>query len=230
MLFLGMDTSTTFGSLALVEHDDILVEWNLNVPRTHGERLLPGIRQALSAAGRSLDQVDGLAVTTGPGSFTGLRIALSTAKALALATAKPLVGVPTLDVLAENLPMAEGLVCAAIDARKGEVFAALYRRHPAGGAVRLTDYLSVPPEELAERIEEPVRILGNATRVYGDVLAARCRHPVTFPPPECHHPRASVLCRLAVERHAEGGTVRPADLRAIYARPSDAELHRRRIL
>ncbi len=127
MLILGIDTSTSCGSIALVDSQKPLGEWNLNVRKTHVGRLLPGIQHLLGETGIEIGQIDGFAVAVGPGSFTGLRIALTTAKTLSLVTGKPLAGIPTLDVLVENVPFTEGLVCPALDARRGEIFAAMYR-------------------------------------------------------------------------------------------------------
>ena len=224
MLFLGLDTSTSCGSIAVVDGNQPLGEWNLNVPRTHAGRLLPGIQHLLRETGLRIEQIDGFAVTTGPGSFTGLRIALTTAKTLSLVTEKPLVGIPTLDVLVENVPFAAGLVCPALDARKGEIFAALYKKDPGGTTNRLTDYLSVPPETLLEVIQGPVLLLGDAVPVYGDELQKGCRHKITFASPEYHFPRATHLCRLAIKKLSQKGATHPRDLQALYARASDAEL------
>jgi tRNA threonylcarbamoyladenosine biosynthesis protein TsaB len=227
MILLGMDTSTSCGSIAVVDGNQPLGEWNLNVRRTHAGRLLPGIQHLLRETGLSIQQVDGFAVTTGPGSFTGLRIALTTAKTLSLVTEKPLVGISTLDVLVENVPFAAGLVCPALDARKGEIFAALYKKDPRGTTDRLTEYLSVPPETLLEVIQGPVLLLGDAVPVYGDELQKGCRHKITFASPEYSFPRASHLCRLAIEKLSQGGATHPRDLKALYARASDAERNRR---
>ena len=118
MLILGLDTSTSCGSIALVDSEKPLGEWNLNVRKTHVGRLLPGIQHLLGETGIEIGQIDGFAVAVGPGSFTGLRIALTTAKTLSLVTGKPLAGIPTLDVLVENVPFTEGLVCPALDAEE----------------------------------------------------------------------------------------------------------------
>ncbi len=227
MLILGLDTSTSCGSIALVDSDKPLCEWTLNVRKTHAGRLLPGIEHLLQQTGIEIGRVDGFAVAVGPGSFTGLRIALTTAKTLSLVTGKPLAGIPTLDVLVENVPFAHGLVCPALDARKGEIFAAVYEKDPQGKTVRVTDYLSVPPETLSEMIEGPALMLGDAVAVYGERLRRECRHPITFAPPETHFPRASVLCRLAIEKLSSGDQTHPRDLQALYARASDAELNRK---
>jgi tRNA threonylcarbamoyladenosine biosynthesis protein TsaB len=227
MLLLGLDTSTSCGSIALVDSNRPLGEWNLNVQRTHAGRLLPGIQHLLCETGINIEQIEGFAVTIGPGSFTGLRIALTTAKTLSLVTGRPLAGIPTLDVLVENVPFTEGLVCPALDARKGEIFAAVYEKDSQGKSDRLTDYLSVPPESLLQMIQGPTLLLGDAVPLYGERLRRECDHPITFAPPEYHYPRASVLCRLAIKILSEGGGTHPKDLQALYARASDAELNRK---
>ena len=226
MLVLGLDTSTSCGSIALIDSKEPLGEWNLNVSRTHAGRLLPGIQHLLQETGVEIGQLDAFAVTIGPGSFTGLRIALTTAKTLALVTGKPLAGVPTLDVLVENIPFSEGLVCPVLDARKGEIFAAMYRKDSRGDSDRLTDYLSVPPESLLKMIQGPTLLLGDAIPLYGERLQRECSHPITFAPPEHYYPRASVLCRLAIKKLSQGDRTNPKDLQALYARASDAELNR----
>jgi tRNA threonylcarbamoyladenosine biosynthesis protein TsaB len=223
MLLLGLDTSTSCGSIALVDSDKLLGEWNLNVGRTHAGRLLPGIQHLLGEAGIEFGQVQGYAVTIGPGSFTGIRIALATAKTLALVTGKPLAGIPTLDVLVENAPFAQGLVCAALDARKGEIFAAVYQRDAQGTPHRLTDYLSIPPHELLDRIHGPTLLLGDAAPRYGEGLRRECRHAITLAPPAYHYPRASLLCRLAILKLSRGDRTHPRDLQALYARPPDID-------
>jgi tRNA threonylcarbamoyladenosine biosynthesis protein TsaB len=227
MLLLGLDTSTSCGSIALVASHKPLGEWNLNVRRTHAGRLLPGIQHLLGETGIEIGQIDGFAVAVGPGSFTGLRIALTTAKTLSLVTGKPLVGIPTLDVLVENVPFREGLICPALDARKGEVFAAVYKKDQSGRTDRITEYLSLPPEDLLEVIHGPTLMLGDAVPAYGERLQQACTHPITFAPPEYHFPRATLLCRLAIQKLAQGDHQHPGELQALYARASDAELNRK---
>jgi tRNA threonylcarbamoyladenosine biosynthesis protein TsaB len=222
MLFLGIDTSSAMGTLALTLPGKVLAEWNLDVDRTHAKRLLPHLRWMLEEAGLRLADVEGFAVTLGPGSFTGLRMGITTAKTLALVSGKPLGGGPTLDVLAGNLPETVCLICPVLDARRGEVYSALYRGDGSGNTERLTEYRVLSPETLLQAVPGPVLFLGSGVGVYGDRFRSAGIHRVALEP-EQNHLRASVLCRLAREIHAAAGATRPRDLRAIYVRPSDAE-------
>ena len=228
MLLLGIDTSTFFGSIALTDSDKVIAEHNVNLKTTHSERLLPGIKNLLQETGFTLKQINAIAITIGPGSFTGLRIGLSTAKALAAATGKPLIGVSTLDVLAAGVFAGEGLICAVLDARRGELYTALYRNNPAGQLVRESEYLNLPPKKILKLIQEPVLFVGDGLIAYGDLLQQSSLQKATFAPMEYNYPRASTLCRLAVKKFSEKKTILPGDLQALYIRPSDAELSRQR--
>ena len=122
MLVLGIETSSRHGGVAIIGEDRVLCEAVLSVEVTHSERLLPAVDRALDEARITLEGLGGIAVSIGPGSFTGLRIGLSTAKGLAYATGLPLVGVPTLEAMAWTLPAARWQVCPVLDARKQEVY------------------------------------------------------------------------------------------------------------
>ena len=147
MLVLGIETSTTQGGVAIIDADRVLCESVLNVEVTHSERLLPAIDRALGEARVSLEALGGIAVSIGPGSFTGLRIGLSTAKGLAYATGLSLVGVSTLEAMARALPAARWQICQVLDARKQEVYAALFR-HESGALRRITEVVSRLPAAL----------------------------------------------------------------------------------
>jgi tRNA threonylcarbamoyladenosine biosynthesis protein TsaB len=130
MLTLAIDCATKSIGLALLNEEDVCAEFYLNLERHHTEILLPALDQLFSMAGRAPEEVDLLACTVGPGSFTGLRIGVSTVKGLALAMAKPVVGISTLEALAVNAIPSHKLICPMIDARKNQVYAALYRIGP----------------------------------------------------------------------------------------------------
>ena len=187
--------------------------------RSHTASLPVLVERVLGEAGLALEDVEGIAVSIGPGSFTGLRIGLALAKGLAFAGGLPLVGVPTLEALAWVADAAPGTsVCAALDARKREVYAALFAVE-AGGLRRVTPDLALAPEALAARLPRPCTLVGDAGEVYGAVLGAHAR-PLPF---ATHHPRGGVVARLAAGEAANVGTLEP-----IYVRPPDAELPRSR--
>src|SRR6059058_6004849 len=149
----------------------------LDVRVTHSERLMGAVDRLLGDAGWTVRDLTGLAVAVGPGSFTGLRVGLSTVKGLAVALGVPVAAVPTLDALAASLPFAALPVCPVLYARKGEVYASLYRWD--GGAMRREwAYEALAPEALAERLAEPVILLGNG--------ASAVRSPYALPAPPSH--------------------------------------------
>lgn len=226
MLLLGMDTSTSCGAIALTRGERLLAAWRLDVPRTHAGRLLPDTRRLLEAAGVEAADLDGICVTTGPGSFTGLRIGLTTAKALALVLGKPLAGVCTLDVLAEGVAETADRICAILDARRGELYTARYERRGPGALHRATDPAALTPAALAGQVRDPTLFVGDGVRTHGEALRDTLGRNARFPPPETHLPRPSVLCRLGETQLRRGEGCHPREVSALYVRPSDAERNR----
>src|SRR5574341_455461 len=169
MLVMGIETSTMQGGVALLSEQGLLSEYLLNVKATHAERLLPSIDRILRDAGITLSRVEGICVAAGPGSFTGLRIGLSTAKGLAAAGGQPLVGVSTLEAMAWTLPFCAHQICPILDARKGELYCALFRCE-GDRLVRLTDDQALAPERVFSRIQEPTVFLGDGLMVYQDLV------------------------------------------------------------
>jgi len=219
MRVLAVETSTLSGGAALLDGERVVGEYTLDVRVTHSERLMAAIDQLLSDAGWTARDLDGIAVTVGPGSFTGLRVGLSTVKGLALALAIPVAAVPTLDAMAAMLPYAALPVCPVLDARKREVYASLYRWDGLGMR-RQWDYLAVAPDELARRLREPVIVVGDGAEAIDSAFARRVEPPRRGPAP-------AVVGALGRARLARGETVTVADLVPIYLRPSEAELKRR---
>jgi tRNA threonylcarbamoyladenosine biosynthesis protein TsaB len=192
--------------------------------RSHTASLPALVDRVLADAGVTIGDVEGLAVSIGPGSFTGLRIGLALAKGIAFAGGLPLVGVPTLEALAHVADASPGeTICAAIDARKREVYAALFTATPAGPRRVSTD-VALAPEALAARLTPPCVLVGDAGEVYGDVLGARA----TLRPFATHHPRGGVIARLGAERIGAGEGGNPGPLEPTYVRAPDAELPRPR--
>ena len=127
MKILGIDSSGLVASVAIVENDVLLSEYTVNHKKTHSQTLLPMLDEIVKMLELDLEQIDGIAVAAGPGSFTGLRIGAATAKGLGLALKKPLISVPTVDALAYNLYGAQGVVCPIMDARRSQVYTGIYR-------------------------------------------------------------------------------------------------------
>jgi tRNA threonylcarbamoyladenosine biosynthesis protein TsaB len=227
MLVLGIETSTRQGGVAIVGEDGVLCEAVLNVEVTHSERLLPAVDRALDEARITLENLGGIAVSIGPGSFTGLRIGLSTAKGLAYATGLPLVGVPTLEAMAWALPAARWQVCPVLDARKQEVYAALFRHEPEG-LRRVTEDAALPPEDLCRLIRNPTLFLGDGADAYGALFRERLGDKMLLPPLASRGARPACVAELGRRRLLRGDRDAPDALVPRYLRPSEAELRRRR--
>ncbi|MBI2468584.1 MAG: tRNA (adenosine(37)-N6)-threonylcarbamoyltransferase complex dimerization subunit type 1 TsaB [Candidatus Rokubacteria bacterium] len=230
MRLLAVESSTLTGAVALLEGDTVVAESRLNVAVTHSERLLTAVDQLLAGARWRLGDVEALAVAVGPGSFTGLRIGVSTMKSLAFATGKPLVGIPTLDALAWTLPFAAHPVCPILDAKKGEVYTALYRTD-AGRLERLWEYRALAPAELAARLREaggPVVFVGDGIGPFRELLDAALGAAARFAPPAHRLPSAATVGDLARQALARGEAADPGGLVPLYVRRSEAELGRGR--
>jgi tRNA threonylcarbamoyladenosine biosynthesis protein TsaB len=225
MLVLGIETSTRQGGAALVGEEGLVSEYTLNVEVTHSERLLPAIDRMLHDAGATLGALGGLAVSIGPGSFTGLRIGLSTAKGLAYATGLPLVGVPSLEALAWAVPAARWPVCPVLDARKQEVYAALFRHEPAG-LRRIMEDRALAPEALCALIRKPTLFLGDGVAAYGALFARLLGERFLLPPPGSRGARPACVAHLGRERLLRGERDAVDALVPRYLRPSEAELRR----
>jgi len=220
---LAFDTSTSRGSLALVQDDRLLAEYTLESTASYLNRLLAGIDRLLQDTGRTIQEVDLIVVSRGPGNFTGLRLGLSTAKGLALALGCPVMAVNTLDALAANFPWTALPVCPVIDAKKNEVYAAFYESQGFFGQLA-GDYLLLRPEALAARITRPTLITGPGLERYGTLFTELLGDLAVLPPPEYRHVRAGVLARLGWRQFSTGAVPELDKLAPFYLRPADAEL------
>lgn len=224
MKVLGIDTSTQCGSVGLVDHGNVISETFLNIPVTHSERLLETIDYLLKGARCPLNAIDGWAISLGPGSFTGLRIGISTVKGLAYATRKPVVGVSSLDVLASQISPTPYLICPILDARKGEVYAAFYRYEELNQLKRKSDYQVLSPERLVKNIQEKTLFIGNGVAIYCDYLKQMLPHFALFTNPLFDLPLGSTVARLGRELLIKGESLNIATFVPLYIRPSEAEI------
>ncbi|OGQ96268.1 MAG: tRNA (adenosine(37)-N6)-threonylcarbamoyltransferase complex dimerization subunit type 1 TsaB [Deltaproteobacteria bacterium RIFOXYD12_FULL_57_12] len=223
-VLLALETATTFGSVALVAGDRCVAEYSLQSPLTHSRRLLAGVEWIMQESGSRWEDIDGIAVSLGPGSFTGLRIGLSTVKGLVLATGKPLLGVGTLDGLAGQFRQACHLVCPVLDARKKEVYTAFYRSDAHGVCQRLSEYLVLPPEAFCAMLTEPVILVGDGAEVYGELFQERLAGRVSIAPASIYFPRAAAIGMLAVAKWRRQEFLDASTTVPVYIRPSEAEL------
>jgi tRNA threonylcarbamoyladenosine biosynthesis protein TsaB len=172
MLVLGIETSTPQASVAIGSEQGLVASAMVSRGASFNEFLLPAMRFCLDSAGLGWPNLGGIAVSLGPGLYTGMRVGVATAKALAQALSVPIVGLASLDLLAYEVRYSPKTICAVLDARRKEVFNAFYRPSP-GGVQRMTEYRVEPPERLAVGIDsrpEEVLIVGNGMLVHRHIF------------------------------------------------------------
>lgn len=227
MLILAIEASAKAASVALCRDEFLIAESYQNSGMTHSATLMPMCEALLKNCGVSLKEVDLIAVANGPGSFTGLRIGISTAKGLAWANETPCVGVSTLEAMAWNLCGIEGVVCCAMDARRQQVYNANFLlteekpiRLTPDRAIALADLFSADNGE-----QRPTLTAGDGAELcarYVEKQGARLR----LAPPNLRFQHAYGVARAALEAHRQGLTCNGAELEANYLRPSQAERER----
>lgn len=219
-MILGIDSSAISAGCALVEGDKIVAESFLNTRHTHSETLLPMISGMLKSAGATLSDVEKIAVSAGPGSFTGLRIGVSTAKGLADAAHKPCAAVSTLEAIAYNFTGVDGIVCACMDARRNQVYNALFSSEN-GVITRLCEDRAISAEELSKELsalDGKVILAGDGAELINS-LTESC---YSLAPPNLRFQRGSGVCFAA--RNAP--EIAPAALMPTYLRLPQAERER----
>jgi tRNA threonylcarbamoyladenosine biosynthesis protein TsaB len=223
---LTIDTSSNCSSVALSNGTSLLGECILGEDRCHSGRLLDSISKLLAAAGLTPDGLDAFAVSLGPGSFTGVRVGIATVKGLAIATKKPVIGFSSLAMLAMNLPFSAHQVAPMFDARKSEVYAALYRCGALPETVRPDAVL--PPAQFLSTIETPTLFVGDGAVRYRELIASTLGDLAVFAPWHADLPRASAGAVIALDAALKGNFTPLALLNPTYLRASEAELAKRR--
>ncbi len=227
MYLLGIESATPVAGVAVMQKDRILSERLINNRKTHSGHLLPMIREVIGEAGIEPGDIGAVAVSSGPGSFTGLRIGMSTAKSLAQVWGVPLVGVSTLDALVHPLCGLRNLVCPVLNARKNEVYTAVY--DVANNAlVDLTGPMAVKPGDLVQLLMQwPNRaftFLGDGVDQYYEIFEDLLKDKAVFAPAAVNLPRGSSVAELGFIRLQAGQGVNPVDLTPNYVRLSEAEV------
>ncbi|MGN0170373.1 MAG: tRNA (adenosine(37)-N6)-threonylcarbamoyltransferase complex dimerization subunit type 1 TsaB [Lachnospiraceae bacterium] len=228
MKILGLDTSGMVASVAVVEEDILLAEYTINYKKTHSQTLLCMLDEVVKMTELDLNSVDAIAVSAGPGSFTGLRIGSATAKGLGMALKKELVHVPTVDGLAYNMVGARELVCPLMDARRNQVYTGLYR-FEQDRMTTLVEQCAVDIQDIMEEInqrKEAVVFLGDGVPVYRSVIEESCRVPFYFAPAHMNRQRGASVAALGLRYAKEGKTETAAAHRPEYLRQTQAERER----
>ena len=225
MRILAVDTSSSVAAVAVLDGSKLAGEYLLDHKKNHSQKFMPMIDEILKSLELKPADIDVFAAGIGPGSFTGLRIGVTTIKAMAVAAKKPVVSIPTLDSLAYNLyPFAE-FVCPIMDARNNQVYTAVYKQDESG-QTKLTEYLGIPVSELVELIKGKnikAAFLGDAAPMHHDYLKKELGDNCSFAPAGLMTQKASSVAQLAMLRAAKGELESCFDMVPFYLRKSQAE-------
>jgi len=223
MRILSIETSTMAGSIAINDEERIIAEAMLDIKVVHSERLMISIEWLLRISRISIDDIDAFAISIGPGSFTGLRIGVSTVKGLSYASGKPVIAVPTLDAFARRMPFSPYNICPMFDARKNEVYAGLYRWNGHSLKKVITE-MAVAPDDLLDLVDDTTIFMGDGARLYRRLIVERMGNDAIFAPPHLMYPCASTVGEIAVEMFKRNEVADTATLRPFYIRKSEAEI------
>ena len=223
MKILSIDTSTSAGSIVLAEDERILGEISIDSAETHSVRLLNGIDYLLKSLGLHLSDMDAFAVISGPGSFTGVRIGLTTIKGLAETMSKPTIPLTAFEAWAEKFPLELGVIIPLIDARRGEVYATVFERTDGKLHVLSDGIVDKPSQIFGMLNHNEILFIGDGAIRYHEVISG------------CRRPRWGVatsdaflgrsMARLAYQKGIKNEFTSALDLKAYYLRKSDAELY-----
>ncbi len=229
MIILALDTATASFGAALVDHGEVASGARGISSGSHARHLMGAIDDCLKSSGLTINEIDGLAVTVGPGSFTGLRIGISTAKALASALGKPVAGVSTLMALANSIKEENVAIQPAVDARKGQVYTAGFRR-TSRGLIQETPEAAAAPEQWCDGVEEKTIFLGDGAAAYTHILKERLGDYAVFVHDDLNAISPQSVAALAEDRFRSKTEDTAASLAAVYIRKADAKLPKARLI
>lgn len=218
---LAADTSAKTATVSLFENGMLIAEYTQNIGLTHSEGFLPLLETMMEKTGRDISEIDYYAVTNGPGSFTGLRIGVSTIKGLAHAQKKPLVQISTLDALSENIPVFSGYVCPMLDARRQEVYTALYHN-----GVKILEDTPLSLKDLFPLLKQhrgKVLFLGDGAIAYRDLIQKELKHKAIFAPQHLMLQKASSVGIAAMKQIDLGHEISYRDVSIRYLKASQPE-------
>lgn len=225
MNILAIETSSLVASAAIVIDDIMIAEYTMNYKKTHSQTLLPMIDEICRMTEYDINNIDYIAVSAGPGSFTGLRIGSATAKGLGLALNKPLVHVPTVEAMAYNIYDTGALICPIMDARRNQVYTGIYT-NKNGEVTAVKDQCAISADELIETLnymENNVIFMGDGVAVFADIIDKKLKNPHTYAPAHLNRQRAGAVAQAAKRYIAMGQIETAAEHKPDYLRPSQAE-------
>lgn len=216
---LGIETSGDFLGVSIVDEGRPLSSIKNLRRQGHSTHLVPMLKEALKMAECSLDDLYGFAISIGPGSFTGLRVGVATVKGLCFATGKPVIDIPTLDVIADNLSFVNaGLICPMLDAKKGKVYTAIYE-YKDGKQKKLSSYRLVTIDEAIDAIikkNKDVTFLGDGLALYKNLIKSCLKNKTSFAPEHLWLPSAETVARFGEDKLARGIKHNPKSLLPMY--------------
>ncbi|HIX14849.1 MAG TPA: tRNA (adenosine(37)-N6)-threonylcarbamoyltransferase complex dimerization subunit type 1 TsaB [Candidatus Hungatella pullicola] len=227
MRILGIESSSLVASVAIVTDQVVTAEYTVNFKKTHSQTLLPMLDEIVKMTEIDLKTVDAIAVSAGPGSFTGLRIGSATGKGLGLALKKPLIHIPTVDAMAYGLYGCEKLVCPIMDARRNQVYTGIYDNREGFSVIK-----AQCPMDVGELIEElnfmgrPVVFLGDGVPVYEEQIKENMKVPFDFAPAHLNRQRGASVAALGCSYYQQGKIETAAEHEPDYLRKSQAERER----
>ena len=225
MKILAIDTSCTVATAAVMDDNKLLGEYYIDDKLTHSQKLMPMIDALLTELSLTPKDIDVFAVSVGPGSFTGLRIGIATAKGLAAGTGKEMVGVSTLKAMAYRHPMCSYGIMPMIDARNAQVFCGKYKFD--GGCQMLLEPQVKNIDDIIDEITTPTLVMGDGAIKYKEALAANKN--ILFAPPHLSMPSAASVCTAAMDEIKKNGLKSPDEVNAVYIRKSQAEQEKERM-
>ena len=231
MLILALDSTALVGSVALCDDSRLISEVTVNTGHTHSETLLPMVESLLKLCGYTVDDIDLFACTTGPGSFTGVRIGAATVKGLAYGRGKPCVGVSTPEALAYNGIMCDGLLCPVMNARRMQVYNALFSCE-SQKMTRLCQDRALAITELGDELmtyDVPVYLMGDGAELVYKTLAkddSPLARRLVLLPERIRHQSGYSVAQIALDMYQKGLATTDAALAPVYLRPSQAERER----
>lgn len=225
MRILGIDTSTMAASVAVIEDNQLVCEYTINTKKTHSQKLMSMIENMLKESDLNINDIDLIGICVGPGSFTGLRIGMATAKAIAHVNNIPIVGVTSLEMLADNMNLCDKKICSILDAQRNQVYTAKFE-YIGNRLVQINDTDILEIDKLINEIsssEDDYILIGEAVYKYEEKL--KDIENISIPSPSHNVTKASSLCSIALEKYNQGENIESCyTINPMYIRKSQAEV------